>query len=43
MAGVATVSTESVPFVDLSATHDDLKSAILADIAELIDSGSFTN
>jgi dTDP-3-amino-3,4,6-trideoxy-alpha-D-glucose transaminase len=43
MAGVATVSTEWVPFVDLSATHDDLKAAMLADIAELIDSGSFTN
>jgi dTDP-3-amino-3,4,6-trideoxy-alpha-D-glucose transaminase len=43
MGDLATVSTESVPFADLSPTCDGLKAAILAGIAELIDSGSFTN
>src|SRR5262249_51059672 len=32
-----------VPFVDLGPTHDGLKTAIVAEIDELIDSGSFTN
>jgi dTDP-4-amino-4,6-dideoxygalactose transaminase len=32
-----------VPFLDLSPVHAGLKSEVLADIAELIDSGAFTN
>ena len=43
MAPPGTVATESVPFVDLSPTYNGLKTGMLADIAELIDSGSFTN
>jgi len=33
----------SVPFLDLSLAHAGLKSEVLADIGELIDSGAFTN
>jgi dTDP-4-amino-4,6-dideoxygalactose transaminase len=32
-----------VPFLDLAPSHEDLKDAILADIADLIDAGAFTN
>jgi hypothetical protein len=32
-----------VPFVDLSASHSGLKVEILADIATLMESGSFVN
>ncbi|MGD0168031.1 MAG: DegT/DnrJ/EryC1/StrS family aminotransferase [Gaiellaceae bacterium] len=33
----------SIPFLDLSASHDGLKAAILEEISTLIDSGAFTN
>lgn len=33
----------SVPFLDLSCVHQGLKSVILAEISDLIDSGAFTN
>jgi dTDP-4-amino-4,6-dideoxygalactose transaminase/serine acetyltransferase len=32
-----------VPFLDLVSSHAPLKAAVLADVAELIDSGAFTN
>jgi dTDP-4-amino-4,6-dideoxygalactose transaminase len=32
-----------VPFLDLGPVHEPLKTAILADVAELIDTGAFTN
>jgi dTDP-4-amino-4,6-dideoxygalactose transaminase len=43
MAARGTVATESVPLVDLGPSHAGLKAAVLAEIADLIDSGSFTN
>src|SRR5262249_12705783 len=43
MRGLVGVTAERVPFVDLGPTHDGLKTAIVAEIDELIDSGSFTN
>jgi dTDP-4-amino-4,6-dideoxygalactose transaminase len=39
----AAPETVSVPFLDLARTNGPLKEAILADIAELIDSNAFTN
>jgi len=33
----------AVPFVDLRPMHDGLKSALLAEISDLIDTGAFTN
>src|SRR5229473_206681 len=39
-----TASEETVvPFLDLASTHAELKQLVLDDIAELIDSGRFTN
>jgi dTDP-4-amino-4,6-dideoxygalactose transaminase len=32
-----------VPFVDLGPSHEDLKGGLLADFAELIETGAFTN
>jgi dTDP-4-amino-4,6-dideoxygalactose transaminase len=39
----APATSPHVPFVDLRAVHDGLKTRILADIADLIDAGSFAN
>src|SRR3954452_156856 len=39
----AAPQTAAVPFLDLSRTNAPLKDAILADIADLIDSNAFTN
>ncbi len=36
-------ATPRVPFLDLSLTHAGLKADLLQDLAELIDSGAFTN
>jgi dTDP-4-amino-4,6-dideoxygalactose transaminase len=36
-------TASSVPFLDLAPSHVSLKAAILEEIAELIDSGAFTN
>ena len=36
-------SEEPIPFLDLAPSHGDLKDAILADIATLIDRGDFAN
>jgi dTDP-4-amino-4,6-dideoxygalactose transaminase len=44
MAGVSSTALHSrVPFLDLGPMHDPLKREILAEIAELIDTGAFTN
>jgi dTDP-4-amino-4,6-dideoxygalactose transaminase len=43
MAMVAQTPGREVPFMDLDAAHGSLKEDILAGVAELIDSGAFTN
>ncbi len=44
MGELSTVSTApAVPFLDLRPSHEALKAAILADISDLIDAGTFTN
>jgi dTDP-4-amino-4,6-dideoxygalactose transaminase len=35
--------SSAVPFIDLSEQHDSLKDDLLADLADLIESGAFTN
>jgi dTDP-3-amino-3,4,6-trideoxy-alpha-D-glucose transaminase len=36
-------TTPTVPFLDLRSAHEGLKAELLAEIADLIDSGAFTN
>ena len=43
MVSVAQTPTREVPFMDLNAIHESLKDAILGAVAELIDTGAFTN
>jgi dTDP-4-amino-4,6-dideoxygalactose transaminase len=43
MSTVAQTPARAVPFMDLSAQHENLKAEILADLADLIDSNTFTN
>src|SRR5436305_2779221 len=43
MVTVAPAPAREVPFMNLNAAHAGLKDDILADVATLIDSGSFTN
>ena len=43
VAPPARPGTVRVPFLDLHATHASLKRAILADVADLIDSSAFSN
>jgi dTDP-4-amino-4,6-dideoxygalactose transaminase len=40
---VHAVPVAEVPFLDLSPQHRELKAAILGDLADLLDSGAFTN
>jgi dTDP-4-amino-4,6-dideoxygalactose transaminase len=42
-AVTTTASSVAVPFLDLGASHAALKEEILADLADLIDAGTFTN
>lgn len=43
MSAPLTDARVRVPFLDLAPSHSALKSELLADIADLIDSGAFTN
>jgi dTDP-4-amino-4,6-dideoxygalactose transaminase len=43
MVSVAQTPGRQVPFMELNAIHESVKDAILADFAELIDTGTFTN
>lgn len=43
MATDAVKPALSVPFLDLEPSHGGIKAALLSDIADLIDSGAFTN
>jgi dTDP-4-amino-4,6-dideoxygalactose transaminase len=40
---MTTMTTTRVPFVDLGRIHAGLKEAIVADVAELVDAGAFSN
>lgn len=43
MSASTVAAARTVPFLDLAPVHAGLKAQILADVAELIDSGAFTN
>jgi dTDP-4-amino-4,6-dideoxygalactose transaminase len=43
VARQSTVVAPPVPFLDLRPSHGPLKAALLAEIAELVDAGAFTN
>jgi dTDP-4-amino-4,6-dideoxygalactose transaminase len=43
MAGTTETPTLKVPFVDLGPSHETVRSAILRDVDELLETGAFTN
>jgi dTDP-4-amino-4,6-dideoxygalactose transaminase len=43
MSARAESQTVSVPFLDLRPSHEPLRDAVLTEIAQLVDSGTFTN
>jgi dTDP-4-amino-4,6-dideoxygalactose transaminase len=43
MATPSVATTPAVPFLDLRPSHEPLKEALLEELADLIDSGAFTN